>query len=258
MNSLLLLTAIAVALLMVGLWLVSLIRRDASIVDITWGLGFAMIALIGALADIGDPYRARLLAFCTVVWGGRLGVYLYFRNRGQGEDFRYQAMRRHWGNKFPVVSLFTVFGLQGVLMWFISLPVQLGQSSLEPNHGTVFDVLGVGLWTVGFLFEAVGDTQLTRFKSDPSNRGKVMDLGLWRYTRHPNYFGDACLWWGIYLIAAATPNGRWAIASPLLMTFLLMRVSGVPLLEKKLTKTRPQYVDYIRRTSSFFPWPPKR
>ncbi len=257
MTSLFGLTAAAVALLMWALWVVSVVRRDASIVDIAWGLGFAMIALIGALAGLGDSHRAWLLAICTVVWGSRLGAYLYVRNGGHGEDYRYQAMRRYWGNRFPVVSLFTVFGLQGVLMWFISLPVQVAQSSPQPAHGTWLDVLGFVLWSVGFVFEAVGDAQLMRFKADPANQGKVMDRGLWRYTRHPNYFGDACLWWGLYLIAAATPGGIWTFLSPLAMTILLMRVSGVPLLEKKLTKTRPKYAEYVRRTSSFLPWPPK-
>lgn len=253
----LLFNAIAVALLMTALWIVSLIRRDASIVDIFWGLGFAMIAMLGALAGIGEPHRAWLLAFCVVVWGSRLGVYLFLRNWGHGEDYRYQAMRRHWGSRFPIISLFTVFGLQGVLMWFVALPVQVAQMAPEPLHGTWFDIAGLVLWSIGLCFEAVGDAQLMRFKADPNNHGKVMDRGLWRYTRHPNYFGDACVWWGLYLIAAATPEGRWTILSPLVMTFFLMKVSGVPLLEKKLAKTRPEYAEYVRRTSAFIPWPPR-
>jgi steroid 5-alpha reductase family enzyme len=250
-------TLTTVAALMLGVWLLSLLRRDASVVDIFWGFGFALIALVTCLlAGRGRP-RALLLTVLTVVWGMRLAIYLFRRNSGHGEDYRYQAMRRQHGDRFPLVSLFTVFGLQGVLMWIISLPVQLGQLAVQPEQLTWLDALGATLWAIGFGFESIGDAQLARFKAAPASKGKVMDRGLWRYTRHPNYFGDALLWWGIYLIAAATPAGRWTVLSPLLMTGLLMRVSGVPLLEKKLVKTRPEYADYVRRTSSFVPWFPK-
>lgn len=248
-------TALFTAALMLGVWGLSLARRDASVVDIFWGLGFAMIASTAHRVGDGVGVRADLLTLLTVIWGVRLGLYLLWRNWGHGEDYRYQAMRRAWGERFAWISLFTVFGLQGVLMWFISLPVQLGQVDAGSASLGWLEALGIVLWTIGFLFESVGDVQLARFKADPGNRGKVMDRGLWRYTRHPNYFGDALLWWGLYLLAG--PAARWTVLSPLAMTVLLLRVSGVPLLEKKLVKTRPQYADYVRRTSAFIPWPPK-
>jgi steroid 5-alpha reductase family enzyme len=249
-------TLAMVAALMLSVWLLSLIRGDASVIDILWGLGFAVIALLTHHLASDDRPRALLLTALTVIWGTRLALYLLWRNWGQPEDYRYQAMRRRYGRRFPLVSLVTVFGLQGVLMWLISLSVQLGQIDPVPAHLTWLDMLGATLWLVGFGFETIGDAQLARFKSNRGNKGKVMNRGLWRYTRHPNYFGDALLWWGLYLIAASTPSGRWMIFSPLLMTGLLMRVSGVPLLEKKLVKTRPEYAEYVRRTSSFLPWPP--
>lgn len=258
MSSHLLATAGAVLLLMSSVWLLSVWRRDASVVDIFWGVGFAVIALVSYQIGGGYGPRARWIASLTVLWGVRLGAYLAWRNWGTGEDYRYQAMRRSIGERFWIVSLVTVFGLQGLLMWVISLPIQVAQAMPQPAQLTVFDFLGCVLWLIGFGFESIGDWQLARFKSDPANRGQVMDRGLWRYTRHPNYFGDALLWWGLFSIALPVPHGGWTIIGPLLMTGLLLRVSGVPLLEKKLVETRPEYADYIRRTSAFFPWPPKR
>jgi steroid 5-alpha reductase family enzyme len=243
---------------MFTLWIASLALRDASIVDIWWGPGFAMIA--GAawlLGSGGDPARRALATALVALWGVRLGAYLAWRNTGRGEDPRYQAMRRHWGDRFPLASLLTVFGLQSVLMWFVSLPVQAVHVSAGGPLG-VFDVLGVALVGVGLFFETVGDFQLARFRADPANRARVMDRGLWRYTRHPNYFGDCCVWWGLYAIAAATPLGVWTIASPIAMTFLLLRVSGVALLERSIGKRRPDYADYAARTSAFVPRPPRR
>jgi len=251
-------TAIAVVLLMLAVWGLSVWRRDASIVDIFWGLGFAMIAIVSYQIGGGYEPRARLSAALTVVWGLRLGIYLAWRNWGAGEDYRYQAMRRNIGERFWLVSLVTVFGLQGVLMWVISWPIQIAQAIPQPAALGGFEFVGVALWMTGFAFESIGDWQLARFKSDPANRGRVMDRGLWRYTRHPNYFGDALLWWGLFLIALPVTHGGWTVISPMLMSTLLMRVSGVPLLERKLAKTRPEYADYVRRTSAFLPWPPKR
>ena len=244
--------------MMVLLWLVSLAIKNASIVDIFWGAGFAVIAVVTfALADGYRP-RKLLIAVLAVIWGVRLAAYIGWRNHGKGEDFRYQAMRKRNGDRFAFVSLYTVFGLQGVLMWLISLPLQFAQLSREPAHLTFLDFLGVALWVVGLSFEAIGDWQLARFKSDPANKGKVMDRGLWAYTRHPNYFGDAFLWWGFFLIALSTPRGWLTVLSPVLMTTLLMKVSGVALLERSLVKTRPEYQSYVHRTSAFFPMPPKR
>jgi steroid 5-alpha reductase family enzyme len=166
-------------------------------------------------------------------------------------------MRKRPGRRFGWVSLYTVFALQGALMWIVSLPIQIAQSAPEPAHLTWLDALGALFWLTGFCCEALGDWQLARFKADPANRGKVMDRGLWRYTRHPNYFGDSLLWWGFFLIAVGVPGGGWTVIGPLLMTFLLMRVSGVTLLERKLLRSRPAYREYIERTNAFFPGFPK-
>ena len=242
---------------MVWLWLISLAKKDASIVDSFWGMGFVLIAWTSY--GLATGYRPRKLLLCVLVtiWGLRLAVYIFTRNRGKGEDYRYQAMRKYWGNKFSLVSLFTVFLLQGLLMWVISLPLQVAIQAVEPDRLTLLDYLGAVIWAIGFAFEAIGDWQLKKFKAIPENRGKVMDQGLWRYTRHPNYFGDALLWWGYYVMALAVPSGYLTVLSPLLMTVLLLRVSGVALLEKGLVKTKPRYLDYINRTSAFFPLPPK-
>ena len=256
-QTVLLAEAAAIAALLVTVWLSSLYLRDASLVDRFWGFGFVVAAWTGFLISEGyEPRRYLLLAMVTL-WGLRLSIYLTKRNWGQGEDYRYQSMRRRRGDRFPIVSLFTVFGLQGVLMWFIGLPIALALVAAEPDTITPIDNIGAVIFLIGFAFEAIGDWQLARFKANPENDGQVMDRGLWRYTRHPNYFGDALLWWGLYLTAAATPYGRWAILSPIVMTFFLMKVSGVPMLERRMEKTRPKYADYTKRTSSFIPWPPK-
>jgi steroid 5-alpha reductase family enzyme len=193
----------------------------------------------------------------TTLWGVRLGGYLYWRNHGKGEDFRYQAMRKHYGSMFALKSLFIVFGLQGVLMWIVSLPVQLGQMTNNAKIGIV-GFVGIAVWVVGFLFESVGDIQLARFKANSANSGKVMDKGLWKFTRHPNYFGDACAWWGIALIAAESRIGLFGIFGAIVMNILLLKYSGVPILEKSINKRRPGYEEYQRRTSSFVPRLPKK
>ena len=250
-------SAIVIAALMVGTWLVSLAIKNASIVDIVWGLGFVAVAWAVRLTEDGVVARQNLLVAMVSLWGLRLGGYLFWRNHGNGEDYRYRAMRKHWGARFPIVSLLTVFTLQGALMWSVSLGVQLAQGSDSPDLG-LLAVLGVLLWLVGVFFETVGDAQLARFKKDPANAGQVMNRGLWRFTRHPNYFGDACVWWGIALVAAETGPGRWGLLGAAVMNVLLVRVSGVALLEKSLSKRKPGYEEYVRRTSSFFPLPPKK
>jgi len=249
-------SGLAIVVLMFGTWLVSLAVKNASIVDIVWGLGFVMVAWVERIAVDGDNVRQWLLTVMVSVWGLRLAGYLFRRNHGKGEDFRYQAMRRHHGDRFPIVSLFTVFALQGLLMWIVSLPVQLGQADASPGVGAVA-VAGIAVWCVGVFFETVGDAQLARFKADPANSGSVMDRGLWRYTRHPNYFGDACVWWGIAIVAAETGSGAFGLVGAVVMNVLLLKVSGVPLLERSLNKRRPGYADYVRRTSGFVPRPPK-
>lgn len=250
--------AIAIVALMLVTWVISLMVRNASIVDIVWGLGFVVVAWTVFLAvDGGNDTRRILLVLMTTVWGLRLAGYLGWRNHGKPEDYRYRAMRKRWGSRFALVSLGTVFAFQGLMMWIVSLPVQLGQADPTPDVGPLA-VVGVAVWLVGLFFEVVGDAQLARFKADPANAGIVMDRGLWRYTRHPNYFGDACVWWGIALVAAETGTGAWGLIGAALMTLLLRRVSGVTLLEKSLVKRRQGYEDYVARTSPFVPRPPRR
>jgi steroid 5-alpha reductase family enzyme len=250
-------TAGFVALLMVAVWLTSVWRRDASIVDVAWGPGFAGIAVVAFAVSDGVFERRVLVTALALVWGLRLGGYLLWRAWGKPEDFRYQAMRRYWGARFPIVSFFTVFTLQGVLMWIVSLPIQIAQVAREPATLGALDALGAGLWLVGMFFESVGDAQLARFRADPASAGKVMDRGLWRYTRHPNYFGDCLVWWGLFAIALGIPGGIYSVVAPIVMTILLRRVSGVTLLERSLVKRRAGYADYVARTNAFVPGPPR-
>jgi len=254
--SVLLAAAAAIVVLMLGTWLLSLVWRDASIVDPVWPLGFVVVAWVTLTVADGNPTRQWVLVGMTTIWGLRLSGYLAWRKHGAPEDPRYQAMRRHWGERFPLMSLLTVFALQGTLMWIVSLPVQLGQVRDTPDLG-VLAFVGIALWIVGVTFETVGDAQLARFKSDPASKGQVMDRGLWRYTRHPNYFGDTCVWWGIALVAAETGIGAIGIVGAVVMTVLLVRVSGVPMLERSMAKRRPGYAEYVRRTSAFIPRPPR-
>jgi len=248
--------AIAIAVLMVVTWAVSVVVRNASIVDIVWGFGFVVVAWAVRWRVDGNDARQWLLVAMTTIWGLRLASYLWWRNHGKGEDFRYRAMRKRRGDRFWLISLVTVFAVQGLLMWVVSLPVQLGQVARTPGLGVVA-IIGLAVWAIGLFFEAVGDWQLARFKANAANAGAVMDRGLWRYTRHPNYFGDACVWWGIGLVAAESGVGTWGLIGSLLMTVLVRRVSGVTLLEKSLVKRRPGYADYVRRTSAFVPRPPR-
>lgn len=236
-------------------WMVSLIRKDASIVDPFWGLTFIVLATAYRYISESE-YGARpaIVLGLLVIWGVRLSAYLFWRNAGKGEDYRYQAMRSRQGPNFPIKSLFTVFWLQAALAWIVSLPL-LAAIDGGKSIGA-FDYLGIAFWAIGMYFETAGDFQLARFKADPANRGKVLDLGVWRYTRHPNYFGDFMVWWGFFWLALGA-GGWWSVIGPLLMTVLLMRVSGAALLEKKLTKTREGYEEYVRTTNGFFPGPKK-
>ena len=257
MTSVLAASAAVVALYMTGAWLLSLRLRDASIADVFWGPGFALVAVLSAVLSPPSP-RGILVATLTSVWGLRLALHIGARwRKKKEEDRRYQVMRAGWGDRFPLASLFTVFLLQGVLLWVVSLPLQAG-AALGAGHPLgPLDAIGVLLFAVGLGFEAVGDAQLARFLTDPASRGRVMETGLWRFTRHPNYFGDALLWWGLGLLGAAT-GAWWCLVGPALMTFLLVRVSGVSLLEKDIAGRRPDYVAYVRRTSGFLPLPPSR
>ena len=240
-----------------AVWALSLRRRDAGVADVSWGLGFVLLAWIYCLLSPALTPRSWLVAGLVTVWGARLSWHIFRRNHGRGEDPRYQAMRASHGHAFWWRSLFTVFWLQGAILWFVALPVLAAIRAARPATLTGIDGLGVLLFAVGFSFEVVGDRQLRRFRGDPANRGRVLDRGLWRYTRHPNYFGDAALWWGLYVIAAATPGGWLTVLSPALMTLLLVRVSGVTLLERSLITSKPGYRAYIARTPAFFPWFPR-
>lgn len=235
-------------------WAASLPLRDASIVDIAWGWLVMTPALVatGLLATTG-PRTLLVLAMGTL-WALRLSGYIAWRHHGEPEDRRYRAIRARNEPNFPLKSLYLVFGLQAVLATIVGSP--LVASVAAPAPWNALDALGAVVFAAGFLVEAVADAQLARFRSDPAHAGRVMDQGLWRYSRHPNYFGECCLWWGLWLVAAAA-GAWWTVASPLLMTVMLLKVSGVTLLEKDLQERRPAYRDYIRRTNAFVPGSPR-
>ncbi|MCJ7725754.1 MAG: DUF1295 domain-containing protein [Acidimicrobiia bacterium] len=237
------------------LWLVSLVTKDAGIVDIFWGTGFVLVSWAVFLIADGSNSRRLLVVVLTSLWGVRLTAYLAWRNLGKAEDYRYAAMRARWGSRWWWWSYFQVFLLQGVLIWVVSLPVQAGQVPETPAAGWLA-LAGVVVWSIGVLFEGIGDMQLARFKADPTNKGRVMDTGLWRYTRHPNYFGNFLIWWGIWMVAAES-GVWWTVVGPIVMSILLLRVSGVAMLERTITERRPGYAEYIRRTAAFFPRPPR-
>ncbi len=243
--------------LMFLLWLLSLLLKNASIVDIFWGTGFVIANWIYfSLTPDGYLLRKLLISALVTSWGLRLSIHILRRNWGKPEDFRYQKWRNENGQRWWWWSFFQVFLLQGALMWIISAPLLAAQFRGFPYHLTVLDILGVIVWLIGFFFESVGDYQLARFKANNANKGKVMNTGVWRYTRHPNYFGDSAQWWGYYLIATGA-GGWWTIFSPVLMTLFLLRVSGVALLEKTM-ESRPGYKEYIETTSAFIPWLPRK
>ena len=254
-GSLMLLNLGALIALMLGVWLLSLFLQDVSIVDIFWGIGFVVVAGISIILADSPPPRAWLLAGMAFLWGLRLAGHLAWRKFGKPEDHRYRALRESYDKNFWLVSLWLVFGLQAVLIWVISWPLQVAPGG--SGGWNRWDFTAVAVWIIGFLFESVGDFQMARFKSNPANQGKVYSSGLWRFTRHPNYFGDFLVWWGLTLLAFAGGAPWWIIISPLTISFLLIRVSGVTLLEKSLKQRTPGYEEYMRRTSSFFPWPPK-
>ena len=239
---------------MTGVWWLSLRRRDVGIVDVFWGPGFALVAWLSIALAGSISLRSLTAAVLTTAWGLRLAVHLWLRNHGRPEDRRYAAMRARHGARFRWISLFTVFLLQAVVLWFVSFPVQAVATTSQVRALNVLDALGVTLWAVGFGFESIADRQLARFLADPRHRGRVLDRGLWRYTRHPNYFGDFCVWWGLYAIAAAG-GAAWTVFGPLLMSWLLLRVSGVTLLEREIGARRPEYAEYQARTNAFFPGP---
>lgn len=244
--------------LLLLLWRLAVRLHDVSIIDLFWGPGFAVVALMTLSLGTGPPSRRLLLLAMAAAWGVRLGVYLWSRNHGQGEDPRYTALRRRVPGNFDRYALVHVFLFQGVMLWIVSMPIQVGGYLTNRSVLATPAWLGVALWAIGLVFESVGDAQLARFKADPASAGQVMDRGLWRYTRHPNYFGDACVWWGIWLVVCVHWAGALTVFSPALMTFLLVRVTGKQLLERRLGRSRRGYAEYVERTSGFFPRPPQR
>ena len=253
-SSVLIGAAATIACLMLASWSVSLLRRDASIVDIVWGLGFVVVAWAAKFVTGASGAGNWLLLMMVTVWGLRLAGYLAKRNLGNGEDFRYRAMRRKHGERFAIVSLYSVFGLQGALMFVVSLPVTLGQRDTNAGAGFVV-LLGFIVWAIGAYFEVVGDAQLARFKRDPRNTDQIMDQGLWGLTRHPNYFGDCLVWWGLAIVGSTQGAGPWAFLGAIVMTVLLVRISGAALLDRLLAKRKPGYAEYMERTSGFIPMP---
>jgi steroid 5-alpha reductase family enzyme len=243
-----------VAAVAVFTWVIGTLKKNVSIVDSLWSLMFILLAGTYAWRMPTLTSRAELILVLVSLWGLRLSLYITWRNSGHGEDRRYQAIRRRNQPNFEFKSLWIVFLLQALLAWIISLPLLAAINSSSPLG--LLDAVGLAVWLIGLVFEAGGDWQLARFKANPANQGKIMDRGLWSVTRHPNYFGDFCVWWGFYLIALAA-GGWWSFVGPVLMATLLMRVSGVTLLERDMGKRRPEYADYVRRTNAFFPGPPR-
>ncbi|MFI5427024.1 DUF1295 domain-containing protein [Aeromicrobium sp. UC242_57] len=247
-----------VAFMALGLGLAQL-QKKLTVVDTMWGIGFVLVALQAAFVASGgdgDSSIRWILLAMVGVWGLRLAWYLHRRNNGQAEDPRYADLAERDGRSFTRVALTRVFLPEGIAMFLVATPIMVGVNNLEVS--TPLLVLGVLVWAVGLFFEAVGDAQLAAFKADPANKGKIMDQGLWRYTRHPNYFGDACVWAGIWIVVAGSSVGLATIISPLAMTLFLTKVTGASLNEKGMKKTKPGYDEYVRRTSGFIPLPPKR
>jgi steroid 5-alpha reductase family enzyme len=236
------------------LWLLGLRLKDVSIIDIFWAPGIALMAWATAAASAPPGPRGWLALALVSLWGLRLGLHILLRHAG--EDHRYGAMRAKFGPRWWWWSLFQVFWLQALLLWIVSWPLQVAVAAPQPLN--VVDAAGATLAAAGLLIEGLADRQLARFRADAASTGKVMDRGLWSWSRHPNYFGDALMWWGFFLLGFAGGHAWWLLASPVVMTVLLLRVSGVSLLEETIAERRPGYADYIRRTSAFVPLPPKR
>lgn len=240
------------------LWGISIYVKDASIIDMFWGAGFILVCAFYFLITDMFTTRKFIVMALVLIWGLRISVHIMWRNMGKGEDYRYREFRKKYGeHRYWWVSYFQVFLLQGILLWLVSAPLLGAQFYSENASLNFLDFLGMAIWLVGFVFEAGGDWQLTRFKSKPENEGKLLKSGFWKYTRHPNYFGDAAVWWGLGIICLAAGSYLPVLGS-CLMTYLLVKVSGVSKLEKTLMRTKPGYIDYMRRTNAFFPWFPKQ
>ncbi len=240
----------------VNLWFVfSLVKKRNDVADIAWGLGFTLLAWTAYFISDGAGTRALLVGILVTVWGVRLALHIGKRNAGKPEDYRYAVWRAAWGKWFYLRSYLQVYLLQGFLLYVVALPVLLANRGEGTELG-LSDLAGASVWLVGFLFEAVGDAQLAKFAGDPANKGRLMRSGLWRYTRHPNYFGEVTQWWGIWLIALSVPYGWMSVIGPLTITVLILKVSGIPMLERKMEQN-PEFAEYKLTTSAFFPLPPR-
>lgn len=251
-----LVATITIIVFMTSGWLVSQIVGKLSVIDIFWGLGFIVVAISTLLFNGAYLTRQVLVTTLVILWGARLAFYIYVRNKNKPEDFRYQKMKENWKDSAALQSYFKVFLLQGLFMLIITLVVQVINSDSHQDNLNILDIFGALVWLFGFLFESIGDLQMYLFKNNPKNKGKIMKYGLWQYTRHPNYFGESVQWWAIFLIGLSTANGLLGIISPIVITFMLLKVSGVPMLEAKY-KGNKEYINYIRKTSSFIPMPKK-
>lgn len=242
------------AVVMIAAWLVSVWRSDASVVDGFWGATIAGLGWFYLLAVPIDGALPWIAVALVTAWGGRLSGYLVSRNWGEPEDFRYRQMRERHGRRFPLVSLVTVFLFQALLAWIVSAP--LFQAAAGAGDPGATGWIGAAVASAGLAWEAVADRQLQRFVAERDREDAVLRSGLWRYSRHPNYFGEFVFWWGMFLLVASSGGATWSVVGPVLMTLLLLRVSGVPMLEEKLSR-RPEYRRYAERTNAFFPWPPR-
>ena len=244
--------------LMTFLWILSVYLRNVSIVDLFWGLGFIIVNALYIFSSEVINIRQIVLFVMVAIWGLRLSIYLAWRNIGKGEDFRYREFRRKFGeSNYWWISYFQTFLLQGILMWIISVTLYGVSVSSNETSLNIIDFIGILIWIIGFIFEAGGDFQMAKFKMNLLNKGKVLNTGFWRFTRHPNYFGDAAVWWGYGLLCIAS-GSPWYIIGSIIMTLLIIKVSGVALLEKTLKNQKPEYFAYIQKTNSFFPWFPKK
>jgi steroid 5-alpha reductase family enzyme len=242
-------------LMMVLFFLGAQVLKDNSIVDIAWGLGFVLVAFYTLIRFEGAGARPLVMTLLVGLWGLRLAFFILGRGRGKGEDPRYAKFREKWGRRFLINSFIYIFMMQGVLILVVGLPIVIVNSSAGGDLG-VLEYLGAGIFLFGLIFESVSDFQLDRFKKDPANKGKIMDRGLWRYSRHPNYFGEVVLWWGIFVFSSRAPHALIGIIGPLAITSLILLFSGVPILERRF-EGRPGYEEYKHKTSRFIHWFPK-
>lgn len=244
---------LVVCIYFIALFLLAQVLADNSIVDIAWGLGFIVVALTGFLVNQTPTPASVITLILVIIWGLRLAIHLGKRNIGNGEDYRYVNMRKRWGSKYARLKAFlNVFVLQGVLLMIVSLPILLVNTGTSIVVGW-WTILGIIIWVIGFGYEVIGDYQLAQFKKNPENKGKLLTTGLWSTTRHPNYFGEALAWWGVFLVTLNESRNMWGIIGPIVITLLLLFVSGVPLLEKKY-KDRSDFKAYAKKTAKFVPF----